>query len=221
MSFTSPYMHPAKLVSYNQAARTANVSIAGLTDGVSEGIEAMLAYPIGDDDQDTERELLAGADVWVFFEQGDTSMPVIAFYRRHGQGRAAIDVRRIRQANIELLARATITLDATDLVDIKAKNINLTGAVNIEGNITHNGDQNTTGNKTTTGNISTTGNVITAGNQTITGGHTVNGESVSYGNQTINGSISATVDIKAAGVSLNSHKHGGVKSGGSSTSSPQ
>ena len=79
-------MHPATLVSYDKEMRTAKVTIKGLTDGVDEGITAMLAYPIGDDDLDTERELIAGADVWVFFEQGDTTMPVIAFYRRHGQG---------------------------------------------------------------------------------------------------------------------------------------
>jgi len=221
MSFTSPYLQPAKLISYDNIKRTANVSIAGLTDGVEEGIEAMLAYPIGDDDLDTEREILAGADVWVFFEQGDTSMPVVAFYRRHGQGLATVDVRRIRQANIELLARATLTLDAGDLVDIKAKEIHLTGEVTIKGNVTHTGNQTTTGNKTTMGNITTTGNVITTGNQTINGGHTVNGASISYGNQTINGSISATVDIKAGGISVKSHTHAGVESGGSTTSTPQ
>lgn len=185
MSFVSPYMHPAKLVSYDKTNRSAKVAIAGLTDGVSEGITAMLAYPIGDDDLDTERELLAGADVWVFFEQGDTSMPVIAFYRRHGQGRAAVDVRRIRQENIELLARASMKISAKDFVSIDAKTINITGKVNINGDITHKGDQHTTGN------------------------------------QAVNGSISATDDIKAAGISLKSHKHGGVESGGSTTGTPK
>ncbi len=209
MSFISPYMHPAKLISYDKINRTAKVSIAGLTDGVSEGITAMLAYPIGDDDLDTERELLAGADVWVFFEQGDTSMPVIVFYRRHGQGQAAVDVRRIRQENIELLARAKVTIDAKDLVSIKAKTINITGEVNITGNVTHKGDS------------SQTGHASIKGDQAINGGHTVTGESVSHGNQTINGTITATGDIKSAGVSLKSHKHGGVETGGGSTSTPQ
>lgn len=179
MSFVSPYMHPAKLVSYDKVNRTAKVSIAGLTDGVEDGITAMLAYPIGDDDLDTERELLAGADVWVFFEQGDTAAPVIAFYRRHGQGLAAVDVRRIRQENIELLARASVTISAADLVAIKASSITIEGEVVITGNVTHNG------------------------------------------NQTINGSVSATVDVKASGISLKSHKHGGVDTGGGSTSGPQ
>jgi len=203
MSNTSPYLQPATLISYDAVNRTAQVAIAGLTDGLKEGIEAMLAYPIGHDDRDTEIELQAGADVWVFFEQGDKSMPVIAFYRRHGKGLAVVDTRRIRQKNIELLARANITLKANDLVDIKAKSIRLEGDVTVIGDITQTGDQ------------------VTTGTQTINGGQTINGDSVSYGNQTINGSISATQDVKAAGVSLKGHRHGGVESGGSTTSTPR
>lgn len=217
MSFVSPYIHPAKLISYDKVNRTAKVSIAGLTDGVEDGITAMLAYPIGDDDLDTERELLPGADVWVFFEQGDTTMPVIAFYRRHGQGQATIDVRRIRQENIELLARSTITLDAKDFVNIKAETINLDAStINLKA-----GNFNITAETSVKGNIGQVGNYSMTGNQTINGGQTINGNSTSYGNQTINGSVTATVDIKASGISLKSHKHGGVKSGGSSTSGPQ
>lgn len=203
MNHISPYMHPATLVSYDNKKRTAKVTIVGLTDGVDEGITAMLAYPIGDDDLDTERELLAGADVWVFFEQGDTAMPIIAFYRRHGEERAVIDVRRIRQQNIELLARAKVTITANDLVFIKAQQITIEGEVLITGNVTHKG------------------NSIQTGNAAINGGHTVTGESVSNGNQTINGTITATGDIKSAGVSLKSHKHGGVETGGGTTGQPQ
>ena len=150
-------MHPATLVSYDKEMRTAKVTIKGLTDGVDEGITAMLAYPIGDDDLDTERELIAGADVWVFFEQGDTTMPVIAFYRRHGQGRAAIDVRRIRQENIELLARARVTITAKDLVFIQASSITIEGSVLIKGNITHDGNQTVSGNITASGDVKAAG----------------------------------------------------------------
>lgn len=217
MSFISPYMHPAKLMSYDKANRTAKVTIAGLTDGVAEGITAMLAYPIGDDDLDTERELLMGADVWVFFEQGDVSMPVVAFYRRHGQGRATVDVRRIRQENIELLARSSITLSAADFINLKANKITLDADT-----VTINASElNINAETNAKGNINQIGNYFMTGNQLINGGQTINGNSVSYGNQTINGSVSATVDINAAGVSLKSHKHGGVESGGSSTSTPQ
>lgn len=217
MSFISPYMHPAKLVSYDKVNRTAKVSIEGLTDGVEDGITAMLAYPIGDDDLDTERELLPGADVWVFFEQGDTTMPVIGFYRRHGQGLATIDVRRIRQENIELLARARITLDAKDIINLKAATINIDAStVNLKAS-----NFNITAQTNAKGDINQVGDYFMAGNQTINGGQTINGNSVSYGNQTINGSVSATVDIKASNISLKSHTHSGVKSGGSSTSGPQ
>lgn len=217
MSFVSPYMHPAKLISYDKANRTAKVTIAGLTDGVEEGITAMLAYPIGDDDLDTERELIPGADVWVFFEQGDTSMPVIAFYRRHGQGLATVDIRRIRQKNIEVLARSTITLDAKDFIHIKAKTVNIDAStVNLKAS-----NFNITAQTNVKGDIGQIGNYSMQGNQSIAGNQTINGDSTSYGNQTINGSVSATVDITANGISLNSHKHGGVDTGGGSTSGPQ
>lgn len=217
MSFVSPYMHPAKLISYDKANRTAKVTIAGLTDGVEEGITAMLAYPIGDDDLDTERELIPGADVWVFFEQGDTSMPVIAFYRRHGQGLATVDIRRIRQKNIEVLARSTITLDAKDFIHIKAKMVNIDAStVNLKAS-----NFNITAETNVKGDIGQIGNYSMQGNQSIAGNQTINGDSTSYGNQTINGSVSATVDITSNGISLNSHKHGGVDTGGGSTSGPQ
>ena len=144
----NPYLYPAKLIKYNQTERTAQISIDGLTDGEPDGLTAMLAYPIGDDDMDTERELNLGADVWVFFEAGDMAAPVIAFYRRHGDGKAVVDVRRIRQKNIELLGRSTITLDAKNLVDVKANKIRLTA-----NNIESNGDISHTGNQTTQGTV--------------------------------------------------------------------
>ncbi|MGP5656808.1 hypothetical protein [Psychrobacter celer] len=217
MSFVSPYMHPAKLISYDKVNRTAKVTIAGLTDGVEDGITAMLAYPVGDDDLDTERELLPGADVWVFFEQGDTSMPVIAFYRRHGQGLATIDVRRIRQENIEVLARSTITLDAKDFINIKASKINLDADT-----VTINASElNINAETNAKGDINQVGNYFMTGNQLINGGQTINGNSVSYGNQTINGSVYATIDMKAGDISVRYHLHSGVETGGGNTSKPQ
>lgn len=217
MSHISPYMQPATLVSYDKTNRTAKVSIAGLTDGVEEGITAMLAYPIGDDDLDTERELIAGADVWVFFEQGDTAMPVVAFYRRHGQGRAAVDVRRIRQKNIELLARSSITLDAKDFINIKSKKINLDADT-----VTINASElNINAETNAKGDINQIGNYFMTGNQLINGGQTINGNSTSYGNQLVNGSINATNDMTAGNISVRYHLHSGVEKGGSSTGKPQ
>ncbi|WLG15041.1 hypothetical protein Q6344_06830 [Psychrobacter cibarius] len=217
MSFISPYMHPAKLVSYDKVNRIAKVTIEGLTDGVADGITAMLAYPIGDDDLDTERELLVGADVWVFFEQGDVSMPVVAFYRRHGQGRAIVDVRRIRQENIEVLARTSMTLSAKDFINLKASKINLDADI-----VTINaGELNINAETNAKGDVNQIGDYFMTGNQLINGGQTVNGNSVSYGNQTVNGSIYSTVDMIAGKISVRYHYHSGVKEGGSDTSQSQ
>lgn len=210
MSHISPFFHPAKLVSYDKRGRTAKVTIEGLTDGLPEGITAMLAYPIGDDDLDTERELLAGADVWVFFEQGDTSMPVVAFYRRHGQGRALVNVRRIRQENIELLARTSITLDAKDFIHVRAKTINIDADT-----------LNITAETNVKGAINQIGDYFITGDHTVNGSQTVNGESIAYGNQTVNGSIYSTVDIKAGNISVRYHLHSGVETGGGNTGTPK
>lgn len=118
---------PATILSYDSVGRTAQIRVPGLTDGASDGLTATLAYPIGDDDKDTERLLVAGAEVFVFFEQGRPDSPVVAFYRSHGVG-AVVDVRRIRQQNIELLATTRATIQAPLIV--------LDGNVTVTGELT-------------------------------------------------------------------------------------
>lgn len=118
---------PATILSYDAVGRTAQIRVPGLTDGASDGLTATLAYPIGDDDKDTERLLVAGAEVFVFFEQGRPDSPVVAFYRSHGVG-AVVDVRRIRQQNIELLATTKATIQAPLIV--------LDGNVTVTGTLT-------------------------------------------------------------------------------------
>lgn len=48
----------AKILSYDAQNRTAKIHIPGLTDGASTGLTATFAYPVGDSDKDTEREIL-------------------------------------------------------------------------------------------------------------------------------------------------------------------
>lgn len=142
----------AKIVSYNDASRTARVTIPTVTDGIDEGITATFAYPVGHDDRDTEIEILPGADCYIFFQQGDPSSPVIWAYSSHGEG-AVIDYRRIRQENIELLARADINLHTGETIHLKAKNVIIDAdavTVNaknytVNGNSTHNGNNTVTG----------------------------------------------------------------------------
>ncbi|WP_026470382.1 hypothetical protein [Alkanindiges illinoisensis] len=134
----------AKILSYNQKARTAQIHIYGMTDGASEGLEATFAYPVGDDDLDTEREILVGADVYIFFQNGDEGLPVVWSYSSHGEG-AVEDVRRIRQKNIEILGRENVLVEAP-IVTIKAHLV-------LEGDFTHTGDQTTTGKITATEDV--------------------------------------------------------------------
>jgi len=129
----------AKILSYNAKGRTAQVHIHGLTDGASEGLTATFAYPVGDDDRDTERRIVVGSDVYVFFEDGDQASPVIAFYTSHST-KNLVDVRRIRQKNIELLAEQGVLIETPKLV-IKAD-------VEIQGNVTQKGDYTASGTVT-------------------------------------------------------------------------
>lgn len=171
------YFKRAKILSYDAAKRTAQVHIHGLTDGASQGLTATFAYPVGDDDRDTERQIVLGNDVYVFFEDGDESCPVIAFYSSHGTG-AEVDKRRIRQKNIELLATTKAYIDAPT-IHLKG-NVIIDGDVTHTGNTTHNGNTSQTGNQTTTGTITGTTNVIGGGKSLAT--HTHGGVDTGGGN---------------------------------------
>lgn len=102
------------IVSYNKNARTAQIHVNGLTDGSSDGITAQIAYPVGESDKDTDRELIPGNEIFVFFEDGDPDCPVIAFNCSHGSG-ALVDTRRIRQKNIEVLARSKVLIQGPQI----------------------------------------------------------------------------------------------------------
>lgn len=147
---------PAKILSYDQDSHTAQVHIAGLTDGLADGITADFAYPVGEHDKDTERQILPGADVDVYFERGQQECPVIAFYRSHRIG-GMKDIRRIRQKNIELLAQSRIYMKAPEVV-IEAN-------LKIIGDITHEGNQ------ITSGTITGTTNVVGAGKSLVSHVH--------------------------------------------------
>ncbi|QHJ83134.1 MAG: hypothetical protein [Bacteriophage sp.] len=125
----------ATILSYDSASRTAQVHIHGLTDGSSSGLTATFAFPVGQDDRDTELKIIGNGsgnpDVFVFFENGEHESPVIAFFSSHGSGNVQ-DVRRIRQKNIELLAENDI--------NIKATTVNITANVNFTGKTTFNGE---------------------------------------------------------------------------------
>lgn len=103
---------PAKLTSYDAATRTGEVWIDDVTDGGDRGLVAEFAYPIGEDDQDTELKITLPANVYVFFESGDPRCPVVFAWRTRQDGSAVVGTRRIRQQNIQILATANLTLTA-------------------------------------------------------------------------------------------------------------
>lgn len=129
--------YPAVLISYDAANRIGEVTIEGLTNGADRGLDATFAYPVGESDLDTELKIDAvalPAPVWVFFEAGDPSVPVISAWRGHQDGTALVDTRRIRQKNIELLADRKITLQANNIQVIGETKV--TGNADVTGNLT-------------------------------------------------------------------------------------
>lgn len=137
----------AKILSYDKESRTAQVHIHGLTDGFEGGLTATFAYAVGEDDRDTEIKILGNSnqlpDVFVFFEGGEHDAPIIAFFSSHGSDNAQ-DIRRIKQENIEILAKQHIQIESETLI-IKANTrfIGATvfdGAVNFNQLVTFNSD---------------------------------------------------------------------------------
>lgn len=171
-----------RVIAYHAASRTAKVHIYGLTDGASEGLTATFAYPVGDDDRDTEREIVLNNDVYVFFENDEQSRPVIAFYSSHGKNNV-VDIRRIRQENIEILARSKAT--------IEAPTVHIKGNVIIDGNVTHNGNLSQSGSQNVEGSVTASGNVK-AGGDVKAGGISLTAHrhsNVRGGNDTSGGAI--------------------------------
>lgn len=73
-----------------------------------------------------------------------------------------------------------------------------------------------------TGGVTINGNTTINGNATINGDVTVNGNfSVVGGNSTMTGSLTTQGDVVSGGISVQSHIHGGVQGGSSTTSGPQ
>lgn len=161
--------YPGKIVSVNREERTAMVTITPVTGDLEEGVKATFAYPLSHDDKDTELEILNGADVYVFFDQGDPLCPVIWSYRSHGEG-AVIDYRRIRQTNIELYAKKNIKFDAKEEISLEAPTIK------IKGKIIHEGDSEQTGDSKLIGNAKTSGNSTVIGKSDLVGGAIIDGK---------------------------------------------
>lgn len=90
-----------------------------------------------------------------------------------------------------------------------------TAILTATGGVTINGDTTINGNLTTNGNVQTNGNTAMTGNNSVGGSQSVSGTSQSTG------TISSDADITASGISLTSHTHSGVQTGGANTGGPQ
>ena len=156
--------YPATILSYDAASRTARISVEPFTKNAPEGLKAIFAYAVGEDDRKTEIKVMPGDEVWIFFESGQPRAPIIAFYRSHGIG-ARIDTRAIEQENIEILANANASIMA-EQISLYASNTDIYSNVTIHGNLT------------VTGNVDAaqvTGGIVRTESGTSLGTHTHGG----------------------------------------------
>lgn len=158
---------PGFVAEYDPERRLARVRIPGLTDGSRELPEAMLSYPIGDRSEFTEIALQQGDRVWLDFVNGDPRFPIITGFRPKETDNA-VDWRRWRAANIELIADVDVRVVATGgkvfvsaggeaelvaatEVKIVAPAIKLQGNVQVTGSLTVGAGANITGSLTNNG----------------------------------------------------------------------
>lgn len=84
-----------------------------------------------------------------------------------------------------------------------------TATLTADGGVTVNGDT------TINGNLQINGNTSMTGNNAVQGSQSVNGTSYAKGSLTCDG------DVTAAGISLKTHIHSGIQTGGGNTGGPQ
>lgn len=187
-------MLPATVKTYDADKRICTIEIEGLTDGATVLPEAEICYPIGDKSHDTEIEILSGDKVWIAFQGGDTRKPIIMGYRCPETGNI-VSLRKWHKENIHLIADdeiklatvavlvqcETLTVTATESVDITSPTMTFNGATVFNGLSTFN-----EGATVASGDLSvTTGNITAAA-----------------------GNISATAgSISTATIDLDSHHH--------------
>lgn len=120
-------------------------------------------------------------------------------------------IANVTAPNIVLAADTKVTIGTPD-VHI-TNDVYIDGNTHIHGNLLVNGDVHVDGKMHVVKNITTDANIIAAGGIAANG--TYQGSGISAA-----GTIKSNVDVFAQSVSLHSHTHGGVRSGGSRTGIP-
>lgn len=123
--------YPATIASYTSATRRVTVHIDGLTEGSETGLPATFCLPIGENDRDTEILINVGDEVWVEFEKGDPSAPIIVGYRTHTTG-VTVGIRRLRQVKIEVLATNTVRIFGATKVVIDSTDVEISATSKIK-----------------------------------------------------------------------------------------
>lgn len=160
-----------------------------------------------------------GEQVTVYSEGGDLTQGVIALSINSDKYPAPSNNPAIHTTNY---ADGAITEYDQEKHTWTVKLPDGSAAIVIANNVTANADHVTSNapETTCTGNLKVEKNLIVNGMASLNAGMAVKGGD-GGATATINGTLNATGDVTASGISLRSHRHGGVQSGGDSTGAPQ
>jgi phage baseplate assembly protein gpV len=71
---------------YDESSRTCTVKIPRFTDGAEEGLQADIAFTIGDNSKNTSILINSGDKVWVQFINGNADTPIVVAFRNVKKG---------------------------------------------------------------------------------------------------------------------------------------
>jgi hypothetical protein len=204
-----PHIYPCIIKSYDGAKRTCRIEIPSITDGAETLPEAQIMNMIGDKSEHTEIRILPNDRAYCTFLQGDPRYPLIIGFRPKNTGNE-VGTRKWHHDNVQLDADQVYTVNAGDRITLNVGGTLIrieSGQVTVDsanskftGNVVIDGSLNVA-QVTTTGGLSSTG---TAGGVSLSGNVSASGGTFTHN-----------------GVSVgSSHVHGGVQTGGGTTSTP-
>ncbi len=183
-----PNLYPATVVTYDEAAKRAQIVIPGQTDGAEEHLTAEFCLPVGDKSEHTSLRVLPGDRVWVAFLGGDFRRPIIMGYRPK-QTEPTVGVRRLHHANLEFTADTNVVVEGeggsvtikagtkvrivAPVIELEAQQVKITAAT-----IDSTGQLNHTGNALIAGGLGATGSAAMTGGLQVSGDMTNNGVNV-------------------------------------------
>lgn len=168
-------MIPAEVASWD--GYKLYVWIPGYTDGASSPIRAGICHPLGDRPKRNDFRILKGDAVWIEFNDGDLSSPIVMGFRDKDTGDST-GTRRFEHDNFEVNADDSLNLNTKSMnftadtwnVEARSSTTVKTPVYTIDGDLIVTGSIKATGGISARGDIHSDGNITAAGSITDSDG---------------------------------------------------